>query len=92
MLPIISIVLVEKNEGTKRHSTWVVFFFGSRRGRRAAAPAQETEPGERSGGFQQQDASPHPHPAAQRPSGQPGQEEPQEEGGGGHRRCHLLAV
>lgn len=28
MLPIISIVLVEKNEGTKRHSTWVVFFLG----------------------------------------------------------------
>lgn len=35
---------------------------------------------ERSGGFQHQDAAPHPDPAAQRQSGQPDHKEPQEEG------------
>jgi len=63
-----------------------------RRCRRRASPSdEEARSVQRSGGFQHQDAASHPHRPAQWQSGQPGQEEPQEEGGG-HRNHDLLPV
>lgn len=51
-----------------------------RRGWREDPADSEGREAERSGGFQHQDAAPHPDPAAQRQSGQPDHKEPQEEG------------
>ena len=60
-------------------------------GWREASSDKKARAGQRSGRFQHQDATPHPHRAAQRQSRQPGEEEPQEEGGR-HRHHNLLPV
>lgn len=72
------------------------YYINSRRsfcrcGRWEAPSAEKARSGEGPGRLQHQDAAPHPHAAAQRQGGQPGREEPQEEGRR-HRRHNLLPV